>query len=93
MIPPFLVQLPVLGPTLYGEFCFGLCRALAAPWLGVSRLPPHGGPEAAPSAAADAAPAPVAATPDRSADDGECQVIRVPDARWRRGARAGRVPE
>jgi hypothetical protein len=89
MIPPFLVQLPVLGPTLYGELCLGLCRALAAPWLGVSRLPPHSGP----GAAAHVPPDPVAETPDRSADLSECQVIRVPDARWRRGARAGRVPE
>ena len=89
MIPPYPMPLPVLGPALYGQFCLGLCRALAAPWLDACSPPRsrHEPGAAVPCAAAEVvaeATAPVAARTTA------CQVIHVPIARWqqRRGAGA-----
>ena len=33
MIPPYPMQLTLLGSALYRELCIGLLRALTAPWL------------------------------------------------------------
>ena len=81
------MPLPVFGPALYGQFCLGLCRALAAPWLDAcsplprSRHEPGG---AVPHAAAAAVVEATAAAVVRTAAG---QVIHVPTARWqqRRG--------
>jgi hypothetical protein len=81
MLPPFPIQPPILGPTLYGELCLALCRALVAPWLGAS-LPPRSRHEAGAAEIAQASPVPRAETSE-PAPRPPGQVIHVPAARWR----------
>jgi hypothetical protein len=92
MIPPSPIQLTMFGSALYGELYFGLCRALAAPWLDPSwlaraaeRVGDQSGKPTLPAPAVtvrqDRAE-PRSAVPQRSAP-GAGQVIEVPAARWR----------
>jgi hypothetical protein len=92
MIPPSPMQLTMFGSALYGELCFGLCRALAAPWLDPGWLirvaeragPRQAGPGVSPPVAAvrqertdGCALAPPPPSKPRAG-----QVIEVPPARW-----------
>ncbi|HSA80419.1 MAG TPA: hypothetical protein VLE23_06325 [Geminicoccaceae bacterium] len=88
MIPPFPMQLTLFGSALYGEFCLGLCRALAAPWLdpgwlvraGQQPLALSPSPPAAAIRQDGAKGFPAAA---RSSESAGGRVIQVPPARWR----------
>lgn len=58
MIPPAPVHTMLVGSALYVELWCGLCRALAAPWLGLlppaaerPPIPARSGPDPRPAAA------------------------------------------
>jgi hypothetical protein len=91
MFPPSPMQFTVFGSALYGELLFGLCRALAAPWLDPGWLV-RAGERAGPRQAEPGVSPPVAPVRQERADacaataqpsePGAGQVIEVPPARW-----------
>jgi hypothetical protein len=86
MIPPSPMQLTLFGSALYGELYFGLCRALAAPWLDPGWLiRAHQAPRAPSPPAAEVRPNGTEGGPTapRSPAPGRGQVIEVPEGRWR----------
>ena len=91
MIPPSPMQLTMFGSALYGELYFGLCRALAAPWLDPGWLvragERAGGQQAEPGVTPPAAAvrqerAEACAVALPPLEPGAGQVIEVPSARW-----------
>jgi hypothetical protein len=99
MIPPYPMQLTLLGSALYRELCIGLFHALTAPWLdpglltraadrdgrprGPSAVRPQPGTIPSPREAACSG----AAVGEAAAGTG--RVIAVPLARWRRHRAGG----
>jgi hypothetical protein len=99
MIPPYPMQLTLLGSALYRELCIGLLRALTAPWLDPGSLTRTADPDERPRDPSAVRPppnaipsprearCPGAAVGEPAASTG--RVIAVPLARWRRHRAGG----
>ena len=91
MIPLYPMQLTLLGSAMYHELCFGLLRALSAPWLAPGPLTRAAERTGHPHAPSTVRPQPRAVPNVREAGEAvrrpaACDglVIDVPLARWRR---------
>jgi hypothetical protein len=93
MIPPYPMQLTLLGSALYRELCIGLLRALTAPWLDPGLLTRSADPDERPRDPSSLRPQPgTVPSPREAACSGAAgtgRVIEVPLARWRRHRAGG----